>query len=92
MRRKFSPKFKKQVVIDLLKGEETRLEICSRYSIDPSLARRWKNKALEGLEQVFTDGINKELKQKDQLIEGLYKQVGQLKVEQDWLKKKMGYS
>ena len=92
IKRKHSARFKKQVVLELLKGEENRSQVCSRYSIHPTQAARWQKQVLAGIEQIFTDGINNELKQKDELIEELYKQVGQLKVELDWLKKKIGYS
>ena len=51
---------------------------------------KWKRKAVEGLVEVFSDG--KERKERDQqkLIDELYRQIGQLKVELDWLKKKSG--
>lgn len=91
IRRKHTPGFKKQVVLELLKEAETVSQICSRYSIHPSQANRWKSQALEGLGDVFSKGVEHELREKDQLIEELYKQVGQLKVELDWLKKKLGY-
>lgn len=73
----------------MIKETDKVANICSRYSIHPSQAHKWKNQALEGLEIIFTDKIKPELKAKDELIEELYKQVGQLKVEHDWLKKKV---
>lgn len=90
LRRVHTPDFKTQVVLAILKGDKTRLEVCSRFGIHPTQADKWKNKALTGLPTLFTDGKNDLLKEKDKLIEELYKQIGQLKVELDWLKKKMG--
>ena len=50
----------------------------------------WKERALAGLESLFSVAPDLEAKRKDELIEELYKQIGQLKVELDWLKKKTG--
>jgi len=73
----------------MIKGNDSVSSICSRYGIHPSQAHKWKNQAIEGLEAVFADKPNSALKQKNELIEELYKQIGQLKVELDWLKKKV---
>lgn len=89
IKRQHSAFFKAKVALDLIKEIETIPAICSRYSIHPTQARRWKSQALEGLPVIFEDKIKPELKEKDELIEELYKQVGQLKVECDWLKKKV---
>jgi transposase-like protein len=90
LRRKHTAQFKVQVALEVIKEEKTLREICSQFSIHPTQARRWKEKALEGLEVIFSNGIKSELRQKNELIEQLYQQVGQLKVETDFLKKKMG--
>lgn len=93
IRRNHPPAFKAQVVLALLKEEQTTNEICSRFSIHPTQARKWKTQAIENLFCLFDNKrSNNQAKKKDNLIEELYKQVGQLKVELDWLKKKMGYS
>lgn len=89
IKRKHSNSFKVRVALEMIKETDKVANICSRYSIHPSQAHKWKNQALEGLEIIFTDKIKPELKAKDELIEELYKQVGQLKVEHDWLKKKV---
>lgn len=92
IKRLHPPTFKAKVALELIREAETMVAICSKYSIHPTQAGIWKQQALAGLATVFTDGYPKELKQKDQLIEELYRQVGQLKVELDWLKKKVGPS
>jgi len=74
--------------LELMKGIDAISVICSKYSIHPTQANRWKQRAAQGIEGIFSDKPDKELKVKDALIEELYKQVGQLKVELDWLKKK----
>ena len=90
IKRQHSPEFKTQVVLEVLKEEKTIGEISAQFSIHPTQIRRWKDQALLGLKGVFTDSSGRELLDKEKLIEELYKQIGQLKVETDWLKKKMG--
>lgn len=92
IRRVHSPEFKTQVVLAILKGDKTRSEVCSQFSIHPTQADKWKQKILSGLPTLFTEGKGNLIKEREKEIEELYKQIGQLKVETDWLKKKMGYS
>lgn len=91
IKRQHTPEFKTTVVLDILKQEETISQICSKYSIHPTQAKIWKAKALEILKNGFSgQSIGEQIKSRDSLIEELYKQIGQLKVELDWLKKKLG--
>ena len=53
----------------------------------PTQIRRWKKAALEGMTELFRDGKGKEVEEKNLLIEELYREIGRLKVELDWLKK-----
>lgn len=93
IKRQHSPEFKTNVVLEVLKQEETLSQICSKFSIHPTQARRWKDNVLEVVKQSFNGKtIGAQLAEKDQLIDELYRQIGQLKVELDWLKKKMGYT
>lgn len=81
------------VVLALLKQEKTMSQICSEFRIHPTQARRWKEKALEGMKGSLNGtGVSQKLEDNAELIEELYKQIGRLKVESDWLKKKVGYS
>jgi len=91
IKRQHNAEFKTTVVLALLKQEETINQICSKYGIHPTQARRWKEQALANLKSSFEgNNITKQLQTKDSLIDELYRQLGQLKVELDWLKKKMG--
>lgn len=93
IRRQHSAEFKTNVVLELLKQEETISQICSKYSIHPTQARRWKDYVLQVVKQSFNGKtVSKQLKEKDRLIEDLYRQIGKLNYQLDWLKKKMGYS
>jgi transposase-like protein len=90
IKRKHLPSFKARVALELLKETNTASAICSKYAIHPTQAGMWKERALAGLESLFRAAPDLEARRKDELIEELYKQIGQLKVELDWLKKKTG--
>ncbi len=89
MRKQYPGNFKAKVALEAIRSEDTIAELASRYEIHRALVIRWKKEALTALPDIF--GIAKEREQKDQqkLIEELYKQIGQLKVENDWLKKNL---
>ncbi len=84
-----SNSFKVKLALEMIKGAETVAQICSRYGVHPSQAHKWKAQAVEGLEVIFADKPNSILKEKNELIEELYRQIGQLNFELDWLKKKL---
>ena len=90
LRRKHTAQFKTRVVLELLKEEKTSSQIASHFGVHPTQIRHWKRQALDGIETTFSSRIKKEKFKKEELIEQLYKQIGQLKVETDFLKKKMG--
>jgi transposase-like protein len=90
IKKRHSIPFKIKVALEAIKGQDTVSAICSRYSIHPTQINRWKDKALEGITTGFNNKSVAKEKQKDELIDELYKQIGQLKVELDWLKKNMG--
>jgi transposase-like protein len=89
-RRKHTATYKRNVVLELLKGEKTRGEIASEFGIHPALGDKWRQQAVESMDQLFTDSHEKERKRDKRLIEELYKKIGKLEVESDFLKKKMG--
>ena len=81
--------FKAKVALDLIREIDSLAAIASRYSIHPTQARQWKTQMLNNIETLFSDKPSTALKEKDELIDQLYRQIGQLKVELDWLKKKL---
>lgn len=92
IKRHHPPAFKAKVALELIQETDTIAAICSKYSIHPTQAGIWKQQALTGLAAIFAGTRDTNLKHKDQLVEHLYQQIGQLKVELDWLKKKVGSS
>ena len=89
-RRKHSPSFKARVALEVLKGEETIAELANRFEVHPSQIRKWKNSLAEGAAGIFGGDQNQKKKDADSLIAQLYQQIGQLKVERDFLDKALG--
>lgn len=87
-RKKYSAKFKLQVVLELLSWKKTQSEITSEFSVHPSQQNSWKQQLIENAQELFKDKRVKENKENEKLIEELYKQIGQVSYERDWLKKK----
>ena len=91
-KRVFTAEFKAKVVLEVLRGEKEINEIASEHEIAPNQIRNWKNEFLENASNVFDNKKDKALQEKvkEQELETdrLYKKVGQLTTQVDWLKKK----
>ena len=87
-RRQHSAELKGKVAVAAIRGVSTVQEIASKYEVHPTLAAKWKKEALAGLPTVFANGAGRYDKDEKRLREQLYEQIGRLKVENDWLKKK----
>ena len=87
-RRKFSNEFKTKVVLESLKERETLESLAKKYELLPGQISAWKAQALQNFGQVFTSD-KPEKKENAVDIDKLYSQIGQLKVENDFLKKKL---
>jgi transposase len=89
-RRKFSSDFKAKVVIEALKERSTVEELGRKYEVHPTQINTWKKEFLSKVALVFEEERPVENKeQAEAAVEKLYAQIGQLKVENDWLKKKL---
>ena len=79
-----------RVALEAIKGLRTVNEIANAFSVHPNLVGKWKKQATEQLPQLFQDGRARQRVADEELQAQLYQQIGQLKVELDWLKKKAG--
>lgn len=90
IRRVHPPAFKAKVAIEAIKETKTIAELASQYAIHPTQITKWKRTALD----IITQGFSTQQKHREhddrELIQELYRQIGRLKVEVDFLKKKMG--
>lgn len=89
-RRSHSNALKAKIVLEVLKGQKTMAEIASAHSVHPNQIAKWRKQVLEELPHIFSskDAERHRQKTQEQLVAQLYQQIGQLKVELDWLKKK----
>jgi transposase len=90
-RRKFSADFKAKVVLEALKERNTVEELAKKYEVHPNQIHSWKKEFLNNASVVFSSGDRQmeDKKRLDEEREKLYAQIGQQKVEIDWLKKKL---
>lgn len=89
-RRKFSGDFKAKVVLEALKERNTMEELARKYELHPTQINAWKREAAAKLASAFdTEGSGSSTEQQEDQLEKLYAQIGQLKVENDFLKKKL---
>jgi len=87
MKKHYTPKEKATVTLAVLRGEKVSA-LASQHSIHPNQIARWKSLAEAELESLFADRRKKENFTKDQIIDELYKTIGQREMEISWLKKK----
>lgn len=87
VRRVHPTSFKVNVALEMIRGVESASQISSRYGIHPTQAHKWKVKALEAMKSGFVEAKSPD-RIKDELIDELYKTVGKLQLELEWLKKK----
>jgi transposase len=88
-RRKFSASFKSKVALEALQERETIETLSKKYEVHPNQILSWKKELRENSEKVFSTDQGVKRDKSAKLIDELYKQIGQLKVDNDWLKKKL---
>ena len=85
-RRKFTASFKAKVVLEALKERKSLYELARQYELHPNQISKWKQEFLHGAEQIFASGIKNQPSPAEQEKERLLKTIGELKVENDFLK------
>ncbi len=91
MKKSYTSSFKARVALEAVKGEKKVSEIASQYEVHPNQIRTWKKELLKNLPDIFSDKRRRKSQDEDTLKSKLYQEIGQLKVELDWLKKKSGF-
>ena len=89
-RRRHSAEFKAKVALEAIRALRTANEIATSYGVHPVQVAQWKKQALDEVVHAFSDRRIKAVQDDETLRATLYQQIGQLKVELDWLKKKAG--
>jgi len=80
--------FKAKVALEAVKGEKTIAQLSSEYGVHPNQISKWKKKLLQELPALFSEKRRAQDMNKEALEAELYRQIGQLKVELEWVKKK----
>lgn len=89
-RRQYSSQFKAKVALAALKNEETAAELAKRFEVHPTMISAWKRELIDNAPELF-ERSHKSQKQTEAQIDELHRQIGQLKVENDFLSRKLGF-
>jgi transposase-like protein len=90
-RKSYPPSLKAKVSVEAIKAQKTTTELAQFYHVNPNLIAKWKKQALEGLPEIFRQPHNGNGSAVEAERDELFKQIGQLKVELEWLKKRSGF-
>lgn len=88
-RRRFDGRFKARVALEAVRSVKTISEIARQFKVHPNQVTLWKKQLLEGADQAFESTGAKAEKSDEPDAAALYEQIGRLKVELEWLKKKV---
>jgi len=89
MRRHFSDEFKAKVAFEALKGDKTLSELAAAYEVHPNQIGQWKQQLKANMSQAFATKKPVHDKDQEKLADTLYKEIGTLQVQNNWLKKKL---
>jgi transposase-like protein len=89
-RRNHSASFKAKVALEAIKGLKSTTELASEFEVHPTQIAKWRKQVQDELPSVFSSRRARQQEDDEALKARLYQQIGQLQVELDWLKKKVG--
>ena len=87
-RKRYSAEFKAKVALEALKEQKTLTELSNQYQIHSVQISTWKKQLIEGSSSIFNNSNNNNYRKQQMLEDHLYQEIGRLKIELDWLKKK----
>ena len=88
-RKKHSDDFKARVALEAVRGVRTLSELSSAHGVHPTVIAHWKRQLVDGAATVFSRAVVNGLRTEEEITAPLYEEIGRLKVEVDWLKKKL---
>jgi putative transposase len=88
-RKRHTEEFKAKVALEAVKGVRTLSELSALHGVHPTVIAQWKRQLVEGAAQLFHRGLGATGKSEQELTAPLYEEIGRLKMEVDWLKKKL---
>lgn len=91
MKKSFSAQFKSKVALEAVKGNKTVNELASEFGVHPTQIKNWKEELQNGATDIFSNKRKKQAKEVEAERDRLYRQIGKLQVEVDWVKKKTGH-
>ena len=83
-RRRFSGDLKTKVALEALRGDRTLQEIASKHQVHPNQVSTWKRQAIEGLGEVFSNGVDRGRRDHESEVRELHAKIGELTVERDF--------
>lgn len=89
MRKQIEAGIKLRAALEAYKGEKTLAEIGSKYGVHPNMVTRWKRELLENGAGIFDSKKDHAVVEAQDKIDDLHKNIGELTMERDWLKKKL---
>ena len=89
-RKKYNAEFKAKVALAAIRNEESAAQLAQRFGVHPTMITAWEKALIEGAGNIF-DKDQKSRKKNDAKVDELHRQIGQLKVENDFLSRKLGF-
>ncbi len=89
-RRRFSGELKAKVALEALRGDRTLQEIASKHQVHPNQVSTWKRQAMEGLGEMFSNGVERRRRDHESEVRELHAKIGELTVERDFLSRGSG--
>jgi len=84
-RRRFTAEFKARVALEALRGDRTIQEIAAKHKVHPNQVSTWKRQAVDGLSEVFSNGVDRAHRDHEGEVRDLHTKIGELTVERDFL-------
>lgn len=88
-RKKHTDDMKARVALEAIKGVRTLSELSAAYGVHPTVIAQWRRQLIERAAEVFSRGNATGGRSEQELTAPLYEEIGRLKIEIDWLKKKL---